>query len=526
MMLRYWLWLCILLSQLSLIAQQEDYFVVTNSDSITTSKISVRQCNRFIQAATRRTVKLNAKVKKANDYYLGLYSRTEQKLLEQLCLKNEASANALIDDSWYRNNRFNNKCKREQNQKPNKYYPELDSLTRSVSQLEHLPIHVSDKKAANKEGCGCEGTAEFKKAKQSLEKEIKRSELISQYFKEQNQALASTLHSSPELSGLLKPMQGAQAYFGLQLKELQSLFGDRSLIESKLMGVLMNSIGGSGIPSSTIPTAGMQTAKPVELSDLLKDSPDLTKLKVQLIKENPEAMQVLKYQNELKDLKKVMPKSDSLTKDLDMDSLIKPAVLDSLKNQLSSSDSLDSTNQKKEKKDDKINPLKIKRWRDRMSFTNSFQPDQSTSFLPKGFTLNTQLMYQWTKKSNIGMGGNYFSSIVPVSAKVGENHTWNNRVVSGGYGYKIGMDLQLKAFLFLQGNYEVNFRNVLVNTHGLSSGREQLNACLLGLKFVYGAGTKKSTSEILYNFNHQSGQPAIVFRTGIQLVSKHRYQSK
>ncbi len=550
----------------------EDYVVVDTSLIALTSG----ECNRYVSRTVKKMQKCTLRLQKTNNYYLHLYFKQEDAFLHSLCtlpasnfsgstitdqarlksyeisdnatsalntngsdagLRNEhqqgslpfeempfsipsacseseVSAEALMMDAWYSFNRFENRSSRESNQIPDKYNSEVDSITCASNYLMT--------KCAT---CDSDKLSAVQTERHRLQQEMKRSELIQEYVHDRYQYMLTVMQDVPGGSTMLLPIKKLNYYLGSQLKECQALFQDRSPIER----LVMASLSKSPLFHSFVDLKG-------QLGGIVKSpmvTPSQPKLNLESLLENAPI--------ESKSIVASLVKGVKMTPNNDAATIAKDVKEEALKEKHKVKSTYDQYNANKEemkssvdslklaKKDDSKekdsewnpNPLKTKRFVDRLSYTANFQFDRRNSFLPASSTLAAGLSYQYFKNGNLGISGNFIQPMPKVQLHAEDK--WSVPV-SSGFGVRSFLDLKVRKSLFVQAGYERNFRPYNTGVANYHGGFNAMNSAMAGLKIVYPVKNKKSnpTLEIMYDFLHRStGQPAFVMRTGIVLKGKH-----
>jgi hypothetical protein len=157
--------------------------------------------------------------------------------------------------------------------------------------------------------------------------------------------------------------------------------------------------------------------------------------------------------------------------------------------------------------DFKPNPMKQKRFTDRLRFGGNYQFAKANNFFPTTADIGLQVAYKLNEKSSIGFGSAY---------KLGIGTSWQNIQFSHrGFGFRSFADLKLKGQFYINGGYEKN--NTVTNT-AISLGdwsNKQLwtNAALIGLSKKFKAGKKLNGSVLfLYDFLYKQSAGAAPFK--------------
>jgi hypothetical protein len=170
------------------------------------------------------------------------------------------------------------------------------------------------------------------------------------------------------------------------------------------------------------------------------------------------------------------------------------------------------------------NPLKTKRFIDRLNYGGTFQADKRNNFFPTSGTLAGQSSYQLHKNSNIGIGASWIIGFDRSRGSGLSELPVIQSFNSSGFGMRSFIDFKLRSSIFIQGGYERNYRSLLRVNQLWNDKIGVTQSCLLGLKLKYRSSNKQSkpTLELLYDFMHnQTGQPAFVMRMGVEFNRKH-----
>ena len=571
-------WICIspLVAQIE--AQpQEEYVVI---DTLTLS-LTTKDCRKYTTQSMEKMRKFTARLQKANNRYLYLYMNQEDLFLHSLCtfqivnMRNETMplldlkaptfqsninnidnsikpigmpnskkeqrvtrplanlnhdstlpkytpesedrAEALMFDAWLSFNRFENKCSRERMKKPGQYFGELDSIGRANEYL-----------LTNCRNCDDQKFEALKQEQQNLQMEIKRSELINDYINSRYKYMMLVMSDVPLGQLMLLPIKKVGYYFNAQFKENISIFNDRSPAETKVMS-LLNKLPGFAqfMDFRGTLNIGQPNLKSIENLTAMSKQPKLNidQLMENAPKESKEFLTALKGKSDNgTSIEKISTDAkEILDSDIDKENQLngkKDSLLiknDELK---STSDSLKIKKKEKEK-NWQPNPLKTKRFIDRINFNANLQCDRKNSFLPSSSTFYVGLSYQYHKNGNIGVGTSYIQPFPRINLRTENN--WNIPTTSG-YGFRLFADFKVKKSLYTQCGYERNYRPYLGNVSHFENSTIMMPSVLAGLKIIYPVKNKKSNPslEFLYDFLHsQTGQPAFVLRTGVTIKGKH-----
>jgi hypothetical protein len=487
---------------------QDEYVIRQDSNASAVSQ----SCGRFMKLTLKKTQRLTKNLKKRNDQYLTAFDRTQEKLLNQLCILNERSAEYLRKDAQYSLNRFNNITCRESEQQPKGKY---SGLTQRRADIESV-LKVSNDSTRNDGACACSGLEDLKKAQAELNKELKRTEIIQGYISEREQFLSKTLHNVPEVSKSLMGVQKLEHYFGSQLKENLRIFSLSSKWETQYLTQLAGIIAPAPNMIASVQASPLPDWPNLKLEDLLSNAPEETKEAISQLK-NP----VSTIQNQ-QEIKKVQGDLEGFSQKMDT---LGGRLISENDTIGESRNGADTLKLKKQKSEWKPNPLKTKRFVDRLIYTGALQVDRKTMWFPASGTITGGLGYQVHVRSTIGLGTHWTLAVDKTSERVGDGKLYKRQLLSNGFGGRIYADLQLFKPLYFQGSYECSQRaySYAIQKTELLPTRQLQASCLLGLKIKYPARkNQRPTFEILYDFLHsQTGQPAFIMRTGIELKPKN-----
>lgn len=499
---------------------QFDY-VLSDSSGV---MLSDPECAKFSKRSVKRLEKLTSRIKKANDRYLDEFIKKQDELLQSLCTIDELGAEAMIQDACFSHRRFENICAREKDQKPMVYRAEIDTLTLAVNFLE-----TNAKKGDSAGGrCLCKQFAELKAANKNLELELKRSELITNYIQERKNYLTRTLDATPFAHLQLNSISHSLHYYKAQLTELNTIFADRSKIEHFIFSKLLSNSQFSAFANAhgqlALPNAVNTTPAKLSFSQLLAEAPKATSDITNAIMSNKDMKKIDLRELGLETGKNMLGYSDTLT--ARAPDIAGDVGQDSLSGEVKSHKEIVKSNKEKEWKP---NPLKTKRFVDRLNWGINFQADKRNNLFPLSGTLAINSSYQVHKNSNIGIASSYIIGFNRYMPHTNEQIPVIRSFQNNGINLRSFVDFKLKGAIFFQCNLERNYRRGM-NASGnhslfdLQSFDIRSTGFLAGLKIKYPSSNKlsKPTLEILYDFlSPKNGQPALVFRVGVEFNRKH-----
>lgn len=481
-----------------------------------------KDCVRYNKRIVAKCNKLAARVKKTTDVSLQKFMSLEDALLQKMCNINERQAESLIKNSLYSYRRLEGMQQRDSNQPLATYMPELDSVAISLNYIDS-------------EGKGC-GAQAAQAAIQNLKAELKRSELVGQYIKERNVYLRKLSTENPALTGMLMPLEKAEYYFNTQVNEYFKLFQLRSHPEKAVMALLRKAHGfqdysnmnGMLAQMNTQSAAGSGQSMAAVKAEIIevaraqgKDINDLLNPE-NLFRRTEKPSKAGVIPTEMKEAENGL-KGEITSSNDDLLQLDKP---EDLKNASHSNHEIGKTKQR-DNNDWTPNPLKTKRFVDRLVFGCNLQPGPRTTLFPASGTLSAQVSYQLTTKMNLGFGVSHIVGFY--TAESGEGIANQIRLGTNGYNLRSYYDFEIFRNLFLQTNYEWNNRKSSIGERlqplfPLNNSNVS-ESWLVGIKLKKPATKRtRQTIEILYDFMHnRTGQPALVVRMGMEFLPRNGY---
>lgn len=489
---------------------QEDY--VKQAED--TMELSERLICRYSKRAAAKCDKMTAKSRRMRIRLLAQFSKAEDELLNNLCAINERQAETLLRNSLYSYRSFEALLNDNSAGRLKMKNSELDSTA--------LAIGFVDSTFQN--GCNCEGLAELKRAKIELDDELRQSSLTANYISKRKQYLTKVAGHEKSMLGSLKSIEKADYYFNTSMREYSSVFQDRTSAEKMFFQALRKSLS-RHLPSS-VPVACSQ----LETAIFAEPLPTLNEVKKQF---EEAAQQAGKSTTEL------LSPNDVISEKV-FDEKLRKTILEDNELKLKKEDVLemaqkDSTkaNEKEHivtdstianKTEWKKNPLKFKRFRDRMIYGLSFQANPRTSLFPVSGVVNGQLGFQVTTNINVGVGGSY---LVGFDKHRVSSSEINQPFTTSGYSIRSTANHRLKGPVYLQGNFELTKQNPVSVIHVRREDVPLNRAFLIGLKVKTSKGKRQQqTIEVYYDFMHnQTKQPAFVLRLGMEFIPKHAYNN-
>jgi hypothetical protein len=531
----------------------------SQSDDYTKPKEVNYITQKYLNQADRKIVKLHKQISKKNNKTLYKFSQQEEKILYKYCEKNPTHADILFEYSGYSFNRIN-KILIKTKGKPSEYFPQLDTISSSLHLAEK--DHSLLDPEANKIKIEKKLNTALLHLNQ-LNIPLEKYEAISQHTRSRKSVLNELAKENPLLKKDVTNLNKEAYYYQQQIAEYKSLFKDRAKAENTAMAWLrktpvfnnfIKKYGQLAMFNSQVPRATPAIpldieASSTELSTSLEMSGsnlNLTEISAPTIADissasmsampmdtevtSTELSTSLEVPNSNLNLENLTPTLAS-TKKLISDRI---SELAQTGEGLSAKKAEETKNLFKKLKaspiksgtladapDFKPNPLKTKRFIDRVTYGGNLQFIPSTYIYPLGCGLGAQVAYQLHVKSSAGLGASYTAGFGKDIGHLKYSHS--------GYGVRSFIDYQLKKILYLQGGAERNFlpqTKALLGETIFTNQLTPVNAALLGLK-IKANSTKQSsqTLEISYNFLHTERSPAMVVRAGWEFGGKNKVKN-
>ncbi len=532
--------LCILLfySFTNFSLGQDEY---VGSDSAV-FELNEKQCNSFTSRAAKKCDKLASKVRKTTDAAISKFQQAEDKLLHSICSIDERHAESLLRTSLYSYRRMEEQIQRKSNEPLKSYFPELDTLNIATKYIEQFQTKKQNNKYSSEKGsksqssgCDCNGLARLRTSQENLKKELKRAETASAYIKERTAYLDKIAGKYPQLQAMMPSLHKIDYYLGAQTREYFSLFADRSNPEKLLMSALKKAPGFGEFANAHGTLAGLNSSRASAGSGQSMEEA-MAQITEAAKAQGKDVQSVLNPSNLWKDgqqkIREEVGQEHAVISDITTSVENSVQVIETAADSLnriadSKKDSLYADDNQSKKKDWKPNPLKTKRFIDRLSYGANLQANPHTTFFPTSGVFAAQVSYQIATKMNMGFGASYLVGFQkPSAASEGQRIPF---VSSNGFNLRSYYDYNIYRRFFLQANCEQNYRKLaLTNTSDIFESRELIKntSLLAGLKLkTPSTKTTQKTMEILYDFLHErTGQPALVVRVGVEFLPRHGFR--
>lgn len=462
------------------LGQDDDVYYELASDGF-----SERECEKFALRTTRKINWLANRLKKSNQEILDVFQEKQEILFQNLCLENEEAAEQLILNASYSRNRFSNICSRSID----------DTSSRNDHGIEELVFIEGFVSSIQGEGCNCHGLDSLKTSITALKIELKKQEQLNGFVQEQTKYLESVLG---KFGAGLKEMTNLQkeAYYFTEFgKEYLNVFKNS---QTRLLGML-SGMGWSPQMASVDPRLQSSGVGNLSISELGEEK-EFPLMGFLGSVENASNKAKESSKNELLDIQN-LSLTDSIG-DVGVDSLINPNT------------------------EWTPNPLRTKRFVDRLEYGINFQVNRKTVVIPQSIQLNTRLSYRVSMRSFIGVGLSFSTSHRSENIRDWKIETFGKDLYISNYTSSVFSDFRLFQNTYLTALLEN--QNVKINyVDRAFSFPNNSTSILAGLKIKSdGRGKIQPTMELLFDFMHDSkGTPLIVFRSGFNFRTKNAYKN-
>lgn len=137
------------------------------------------------------------------------------------------------------------------------------------------------------------------------------------------------------------------------------------------------------------------------------------------------------------------------------------------------------------------NPLKVKKFMQRMEYGFNIQNEAHTGFLPTTTDMALTMGYKFSNKVTAGTG---------ISYKLGFGNGWEHlHLSSQGMGLRSFCDIKAKGSIWITGGWEYDFFNAFSKLSDLKNVNAWQKSALIGLKKKYKVGKRNGNLQLLYN---------------------------
>jgi hypothetical protein len=311
---------------------------------------------------------------------------------------------------------------------------------------------------------------------ESLQGKLQQADQIKAYIREHKKQLKEQLSRYTGFTKDLQKINKEAYYYGQQISEYKSVLKDKKKAEAKAMELLKKMPAyndfirkNSQLASLFNLGAGGNTAQSLEG---LQTRTQVEQMIQQRLGSDPAARAAVSQQmdqarSQLNELKSKFPDLDNAG---DMP-------------------------------DFKPNPMKTKRFVQRLEFGGNIQFQKSNRYFPTTSDIAGQIGYKFHKNGTAGIGMSY---------KLGMGTGWNNIVISHqGVGLRSFVDWKLKGTFFVNGGFEQNYVSTIAHAQQLKDWSGWQGSALLGVSKKYKVSAKlKGNIMLLYDFLASRNTPS------------------
>lgn len=323
------------------------------------------------------------------------------------------------------------------------------------------------------------------KSVQDLQGKLQQAEEIKAYIRERKQQLKEQLAQYTGFTKGLQKMNKEAYYYGEQIKEYKTLLKDRKKAEAKAVELLKKFPAYNDFLQKHSQWAGLfnqsATANPSQSLEGMQTRVQVEQLIQQRMGGGPGAPQAVSQQmsearSQFAELKSKFPDLDNAG---DMP-------------------------------DFKPNPMKTKRFLQRLEFGGNIQFQKSSRNYPTTSDIAGQVAYKFNPNMSAGIG---------ISYKLGMGTGWDHIAFSHqGIGLRSFVDYKLKGTFFINGGFEQNYLSAFAHVAQLKNWNGWQRSALLGISKKYKISAKlKGNIMVLYDFMASRNTPptsAIKLRMG------------
>jgi hypothetical protein len=487
---------------MNIISSGQDYYNPTDS----LVKVSSDSCSKLLKRSVKKIEKVTEHLKKANDKYLTLFVQAENKLIGSLCGVNELAAERLNHDATSSFNRFLNQNERSSVANTSGVRLPYDTLSNYYDRI------VGSDDIGRGAICDCSELHAWREANVKFQAELRRTHILKAYLKDRNEFLSNAIKDK-SLSGQLNSLDQVQYYHNALLNEWGSIFNDSNRLEQEIF----HRIGFASIPSSVNAESQAPSGlKKLNIDELMKDaSPDSKSFLAKLMNDGKNKGNEMsgRMEESKKALDAIRMNEDSVEN--------KVQALDRVSNKLDK----DSIDRKRERETWKPNPLKAKRFIDRLQWNTNLETKRGAYNLPNAILFTLGCGYQCTPRISTGLAFMGGGNLPKWATKNESGASAALATASNVLSSRLYVEYKVKGAIYALGNAELHSKTasfITLDQYNGSYLRSNINVAVGG-KFKYSAGKHaKSTIEILYNpFLNDSSQSAFSFRFGYEITGKH-----
>lgn len=304
---------------------------------------------------------------------------------------------------------------------------------------------------------------ELQQRVKQLEASIGESEQVGAYLNQRQQVLKEQLSKYTAFSKDLQQLSKQAWYYKEQVREYTSIIQDRDKMEAKVMALLRKSTAFQNFFSKYSVLAGLLNINTTQSLEGLQTRSQVEQLVQQRLGDGPDARQAVAQQvnqarDQFKQLKDKFPFLDNAA----------------------------------EMPDFKPNPMKTKRFLQRIELGGNTQFQRANNWYPTIGDLALQAAYKFTDKTHAGIGLAY---------KLGMGSLNRMAFSSQGAGIRSFVDYRIKKAFSLNGGMEMNYYTAFSHIEQLKNWNGWQKSALMGIQYTYKVSPKlKGTLTVLYDF--------------------------
>ncbi|SEW35270.1 hypothetical protein SAMN05428988_4304 [Chitinophaga sp. YR573] len=386
---------------------------------------------KYYAQIQKKTQKVNDLIRKRSRQSLSWFLNREQRMKARLMKSDPAAAHRIFDKI---------PAIGAINHNYNSYLDTLQVVTKFLSSSKELQQRVKQ-----------------------LEASIGESEQVSAYLNQRQQVLKEQLSQYTAFSKDLQQLSKQAWYYKEQVREYTSIIQDRDKMEAKVMALLRKSTAFQNFFSKYSVLAGLLNINTTQSLEGLQTRSQVEQLVQQRLGDGPDARQAVAQQvnqarDQFKQLKDKFPFLDNAA----------------------------------EMPDFKPNPMKTKRFLQRIELGGNTQFQRANNWYPTIGDLALQAAYKFTDKTHAGIGLAY---------KLGMGSLNRMAFSSQGTGIRSFVDYRIKKAFSLNGGMEMNYYTAFSHIEQLKNWNGWQKSALMGIQYTYKVSPKlKGTLTVLYDF--------------------------
>ena len=452
-----------------------------NAQVNSASSLSSELTNKYFHKVNKKVLTLDKSTTKRTKKSFKKFQRQQKRLHKKLCKVNPDLADKLFsyqaDPLYYQDDPFNLPPRTKLKSGPKEYNAEWDTLKCSSA------FYSAQSDSSNPSS----SVAETNRNVQNCDSKLEQSNKIQHYMRQRKTLLKKSLKDYPSMKKNLLGIDKVNYYYGQYLKE----FKNRLKFESKFESLFKRGLSGNSEFSKFMSSNGVLAKFGKIPSDWGKNIEGLqTNASVEkMLDESTKALSILLSKDSI--ATKVKEGTDAIGK-------------------MKSGNYGNATNAA-DVPDFKPNPMKTKRFVDRLEYGTDVKFTQTSAYFPAKGNLGFTIGYKLNPKFSIGTGATY---------NLGLGRNWNAiRLTHEGIGIRTYADYQIKGAIYFSGGYEKNATTPTATQKEIGIGSlTWYDSALLGIKIKPKIlGKASPTASLQYDLlhdEHAPASPAIIYRIG------------